>query len=353
MPRGHHAHQQRNGVAAATAMLGILTVNTGTPDAPRAREVSQFLKRFLADPRVVEIPRLLWLPLLRAVILPIRSPRSARNYRRVWMDGGSPLAVFSKRLRTALELELEARLPGAVAIESAFLYSEPLVRVALQKLRAAGAQRIVVLPLFPQASGTTTGPVYDQVGAVLRDWRALPDLSLIGDYHDDPGYIASLANSVREHWQQHERTAHLLMSFHGIPVRCVSKGDAYENQCRATASLLAAQLQLDAKDWSLSFQSRFGSERWLSPATDAVLKELPARGVRTLTVMCPGFAVDCLETLEEIAMGGREIYLHAGGEQFQYVPALNDRGDHARALALLLLNAAGIAGIVGSVGVKA
>ena len=323
-------------------MLGVLTVNTGTPDAPRAREVSQFLSRFLADPRVVEIPRLLWLPLLHGVILPIRSPRSARNYRRVWMDGGSPLAVFSRRLRMALELELEARLPGAVAVESAFLYSKPLLRAALHRLRDAGAQRIVVLPVFPQASGTTTGPVYDQVGAALRDWRALPDLSLIGDYHDDSGYIDALANSVREHWQQHERTAHLLMSFHGIPVRCVKRGDAYERQCRATASLLAAALELEADAWSLSFQSRFGSERWLTPATEGVLKELPGRGVRTLTVMCPGFAVDCLETLEEIALGGREIYLHAGGEQFQYVPALNDRGDHARALALKVLRAAGI-----------
>jgi ferrochelatase len=322
-------------------VLGVLTVNTGTPAAPRAREVSQFLSRFLADPRVVEIPRLLWLPLLRGVILPIRSPRSARNYRRIWMDGGSPLAVHSERLRAALELELEARLPGAALIESAFLYSEPQVRAALQRLRDAGARRIVVLPLFPQASGTTTGPVYDQVGSALRDWRALPDLALVGNYHDDPGYIGALADSVREHWQQHGRTAHLLMSFHGIPVRCVARGDQYQSQCQATAKLLAAALELDADAWSLSFQSRFGAERWLGPATDAVLAALPGRGVRTLTVMCPGFAVDCLETLEEIALGGREIYLHAGGEQFQYVPALNERGDHARALITRALAAHG------------
>lgn len=323
-------------------MLGILTVNTGTPDAPRAREVSQFLSRFLADPRVVELPRLFWWPLLRGVILPIRSPRSARNYRRVWMDGGSPLAVYSKRLRAALELELEATLPGAVAIESAFLYSQPAVRTSLQRLRDAGAQRIVVLPMFPQASGTTTGAVYDQVGAVLRDWRALPDLHLLGDYHDNAEYIRALANSVREHWQQHGRTVHLLMSFHGIPVRCVKRGDAYESHCRSTANLLAAELELEADAWSLSFQSRFGSERWLTPATDGVLAELPRRAVRTLTVMCPGFAVDCLETLEEIAMAGRETFLHAGGEQFQYVPALNDRGDHALALTRLLLATAGV-----------
>ena len=300
-------------------MLGVVTVNTGTPDAPQAREVSRFLRRFLADPRVVELPRLLWLPLLRGVILPLRSPRSARNYRRVWMDGGSPLAVYSQRLRHALELELEAQLPGAVALESAFLYSDPLLPAALQKLRAAGAQRIVV----------------------LRDWRALPDLHLIGDYHADDGFIGALANSAREHWQQHGRTAHLLMSFHGIPLRCVDRGDAYEAQCRTTAVRLAAALELRAADWSLSFQSRFGKARWLTPATDQVLHELAGNGVRTVTVMCPGFAVDCLETLEEIAIGGREIYLHAGGTQFQYVPALNDRGDHARALARLILANAG------------
>ncbi len=322
-------------------MLGVVTVNTGTPDAPQAREVSRFLSRFLADPRVVELPRALWLPLLRGVILPLRSPRSARNYRRVWMDGGSPLAVHSQRLRQALELELEVRLPGAVVVESAFLYSEPFLPATLSKLRAAGARRIVVLPLFPQASGTTTGPVYDQASAALREWRALPSLHLIGDYHADDAYIDALANSVREHWQQHGRTAHLLMSFHGIPQRCVDRGDPYGEQCRATAVRLAAALGLGAAEWTLSFQSRFGKARWLAPATDRMMAEFPGKGVRSVTVICPGFAVDCLETLEEIAIGGRETYLHAGGEQFQYVPALNDRGDHARALARLVLANAG------------
>jgi len=321
--------------------LGVLTVNTGTPEAPNAPAVRRFLARFLADPRVVELPRLLWLPLLRGVILPLRAPRSARNYRRVWMDDGSPLAVYARRLHAALEMELEAQRPGAVALESAFLYSEPQLRAALQRLRAADASRIVVLPLFPQCSGTTTGAVYDQVGAELREWRALPDVSLIGDYHDHPDYIAALANSVREHWQQHGRTAQLLMSFHGIPQRCVQRGDPYEQHCRQTANLLAAALELGASDWSLSFQSRFGSARWLGPPTDQVLAGLPRSGVRSLTVICPGFAVDCLETLEEIAVEGREIYLHAGGEQFQYVPALNDRDDHARALAHRVLDAAG------------
>jgi ferrochelatase len=312
--------------------LGVLTVNTGTPDEPRAAAVRRFLGRFLADPRVVELPRVFWLPLLHGIVLPLRAPRSARNYRQVWMDDGSPLAVHARRLRDALELEFEAQRPGAVAVENAFLYSGEGVRAALDRLRAAGAARIVVLPLYPQCSGTTTGPVYDQVGAALRDWRALPDLEFVGDYHDDPGYIAALADSVREHWQRHGRTAQLLMSFHGLPQRCVQRGDPYEQQCRRTASLLGAALELGEREWSLSFQSRFGAERWLGPATEAELAALPKRGVRTLTVMCPGFSLDCLETLEEVALRGRSIYLQAGGEQFQYVPALNDRADHARAL---------------------
>ena len=322
-------------------MLGVVIVNTGTPDAPHARDVRRFLRRFLADPRVVELPRLFWLPLLYALVLPLRSPRSARLYRSVWMDGGSPLAVYSQRLRHALELELEALQPGGVAVECAFLYSDPSLAKALANLRRAGAQRIVVLPLYPQASGAATGAVYDQAGAALRGWRLLPGLHLIGEYHADAGYIASLADSVREHWQRNGRTARLLVSFHGIPQRSVDRGDLYADQCHATAQRLAAALELGADEWSVAFQSRFGRARWLAPSTDRVLHDLPGSGVRTLTVICPGFAVDCLETLEEIAMRGREIFLHAGGTQFQYVPALNDRGDHARALARLVLANAG------------
>ena len=195
--------------------------------------------------------------------------------------------------------------------------------------------------MFPQTSGTTTGAVFDHVGASLRAWRSLPDLQLIANYHDDAGYIGALANSVREHWQKHGRTSQLLMSFHGIPQRCVQRGDPYQQQCQQTADRLAAALELAPSEWSLSYQSRFGRARWLGPSTALTLAALPGRGVHSLTVICPGFAVDCLETLEEIALVGREIYLRAGGTQFQYVPALNDRGDHARALARRVLDAAG------------
>jgi len=324
-------------------MLGILTVNTGTPDAPHAAAVRRFLSSFLADPRVVELPRLLWLPLLYGVILPLRAPRSARSYRKVWMSEGSPLAVYSRQLRAALEHAARAGDSAGggtgVAVESAFLYSEPRVRVGLERLRAAGAQRIVVLPLFPQCSGTTTGAVYHQVAAALHSWRELPALRLISDYHADEGYVRALADSVREHWQRQGGPAHLLLSFHGIPQRCIQRGDPYERHCQVTAQRLASELGLEADAWTLSFQSRFGKARWLAPATDRTLAQLPGRGVRALNVLCPGFAVDCLETLEEIAIGGREIFLHAGGERFEYVAALNARTDHAQALARLCLQA--------------
>lgn len=317
-------------------MLGVLLVNTGTPDAPRAPQVRRFLARFLSDQRVVELPRLLWQPLLRLVILPVRGPRSARNYQKVWLPGGSPLTVHTRALVGALRQALAA-LPGGVLVQDAYLYSNPGVAAGLAQLRAAGATRLVVLPHYPQCSGTTTGAVFDQVGAALRAWRALPDCRVIGDYHRDAGYIGALAASVREHWQAAGRRSHLLMSFHGIPVRCVQKGDPYEAQCQATAAALAAALELAPSDWTLSFQSRFGSEKWLGPATDATLAALPGRGVRELAVVCPGFGVDCLETLEEIVIGGQEAFRHAGGTAFGYVPALNGRADHAAALARIVL----------------
>ena len=323
-------------------MLGVLIINTGTPDAPRAPEVRRFLARFLSDQRVVELPRLLWQPLLRFVILPVRGPRSARNYQKIWMAGGSPLAVYSRELAGAVQVLLESTLgEGNVRVLDAYLYSDPDVGAGFELLREQGADEVVVLPLYPQCSGTTTGAAYDQVGTALHGWRDLPTLRVIGNYHADPGYIGALAASVREHWAKHGRSAHLLMSFHGIPVRCVTKGDPYEAHCQRTARLLADALGLATDEWTLSFQSRFGSEKWLGPATDQMLAELPARGVRELAVLCPGFGVDCLETLEEIAIGGAEIFGHAGGTRYEYVPALNARADHAAALAQLVLAGSG------------
>jgi protoporphyrin/coproporphyrin ferrochelatase len=323
--------------AEARASTGVLLVNTGTPAAPTAGAVRRFLRPFLSDPRVVELPRWLWLPLLNCVILPLRAPRSAANYRKVWLPGGSPLAVHSAALAGALQAELDQLTPARYRVGCAFLYSEPAVAATLQSLCAAGCTRIIVLPMFPQYSGTTTAAVHDQVGVALRALRALPELRLLRDYHADARYIAALAGSVRAHWQQHERSNHLLMSFHGIPQRCVTLGDPYETQCRATAGALAAALELRESQWTLSFQSRFGKARWLEPATDRTLQQLGKRRLGLLDVICPGFAVDCLETLEEIAIGGSEIFRHAGGGELRYIGALNGAPEHARALAQVAL----------------
>ncbi|HYM41312.1 MAG TPA: ferrochelatase [Steroidobacteraceae bacterium] len=316
--------------------IGILLVNSGTPEAATAAAVRRFLKRFLSDPRVVELPRALWLPLLYAVVLPLRPRRVARKYRRIWTEAGSPLRDFSERLRAELNSALARRLLAPLSVELGMLYSPPSVRDALARLRASGAQRILVVPLFPQYCGATTGAVYDQVSGELRRWRWLPELRLVAEYHDHPGYIDALRASVVEHWQREGRTPHLLMSFHGIPERNFHRGDPYFCKCQKTARLLADELMLRDDEWSAAFQSRFGAAGWLKPYTREVLEAMPARGVRAVTVVCPGFAVDCLETLEEIDIENRAAFMSAGGERFQYVPALNARPVHAQCLTDLI-----------------
>jgi ferrochelatase len=322
--------------ASTPSLSAVLLVNTGTPVEPRSGSVRSFLRLFLADPRVIELPRVLWLPLLYGLVLPLRAPRSARKYRQIWQTEGSPLLVNTSALRSALQQDLAAARPD-LRVEQAFLYSPPFVGEALEALRASGVRRLLVLPLFPQSSGSTTGAVYDQVAAALRAWRALPELRYIPSYHADGAYISALAASIDEHWRSHGSRSHLLMSFHGIPESYVAGGDRYAEECQQTATQLAAALTLAREDWSLSFQSRFGANRWLTPATDASLQQLPGRGIRAVTLVCPGFAADCLETLEEIALEGRETFIEAGGERFDYVPALNGRPDHAAALAGLIL----------------
>jgi ferrochelatase len=313
-----------------------LLVNTGTPKAARAAEVRQFLRPFLSDPRVVELPRWLWVPLLNGLILPLRAPKSARNYQRIWRTDGSPLAVYSAALAEAVARALQGVAPDSFSVKVAYLYSKPGVAESIQQCIAGGMRRLIMLPMYPQYSGTTTAAVFDQVSRELQTLRAIPELHFIRDFHLDSAYVAALAASVREHWNRNQRGGHLLMSFHGIPERCVLRGDPYGDQCKATAAALAAALDLKADDWSLSFQSRFGKARWLEPATDATLVNLARASHPSLDVICPGFSVDCLETLEEIAIGGREIYQHAGGGEFRYIGALNARADHAAALAGLV-----------------
>jgi ferrochelatase len=317
--------------------IGILLVNSGTPASPAPRDVRKFLAGLLGDPRVVELPRTLWLPILYGLILPFRPRSSARKYRKIWSRAGSPLLVLSEQLRSELIGTLAQQMLAPLSVELAMLYGgDPTVPQALAKLRESGAQRILVVPLFPQYCGATTGAVYDRVNAELRHWRWLPELRYVAEYHDYPGYIDALRASVAQHWETHGKTQHLLISFHGIPERYFHKGDPYFCKCQKTARLLADELMLKDTQWSVSFQSRFGADAWLKPYTSAVLDEMPGRGTRRVTVVCPGFAVDCLETLEEIETENRDVFIAAGGEQFQYVPALNSRPEHARFLADLI-----------------
>jgi protoporphyrin/coproporphyrin ferrochelatase len=320
----------------ATERIGVLLVNTGTPASPTPREVRRFLRRFLSDPRVIELPRALWLPILYGVVLTLRPPRTARKYRQIWTPEGSPLAVRSEALRAALAVTLAQRALAPMSVEHAMLYSQPSVRDSLRRLRESGLQRLVVLPLFPQYSGTTTGAVYDQVTAELSTWRSLPEVRFISDYHDHPGYIEALRASVAQHQQQQGRTRRLLLSFHGIPAEYTKRGDPYFARCQRTARLLADELMLADDAWQVSFQSRLGRARWLEPYTSVVLANLPRTGIDSVTVICPGFAVDCLETLEEIEIENRAVFLDAGGQTYHYVPALNESSAHAHFLAELI-----------------
>jgi protoporphyrin/coproporphyrin ferrochelatase len=314
---------------------GVLLVNSGTPDTLTLRGVRSFLRGLLGDRRTIELPRGLWLPLLYGVILPLRPWRSARKYRKVWTAEGSPLLVYSQRLRAALATQLASTCGADIEVELGMLYSSPGVGAGLEKLRAAGAQRIVVLPLFPQYSGTTTAAAFDQVAASLRNWRWLPQLQFIADYHDDERWLDAIAASIRAHREAQGSTEHLLMSFHGIPARYAAQGDPYFRKCERSAHAIAQRLGMDS-DWSFSFQSRVGYERWLEPYTDQAIVALARRGLQRIAVVCPGFAVDCLETIEEIGIDYGAQFRAAGGSELVYIPALNDSALHVQALAAVI-----------------
>ena len=316
--------------------LGVLLVNLGTPSAPTAAGIRPFLRRFLADPRVVELPRWLWLPLLHGVILPFRPRRTAQNYSKIWSDEGSPLWVQCRRLTERLN-ERAARSGHPVVYRFALSYSEPFIDEALDDLRRHGCRAVTVLPLYPQYAGSTTGAVFAAVTRCLNRWRWVPALHFVGGYADHPLYIEAVAASIRHHRDRRGRDAKaraepkLLFSFHGTPHRSLLQGDPYHCQCHKSARLVAAELKLAADDWQLSFQSRFGGAPWLQPYTDEALLKL-ARAGEAVEVVCPGFSVDCVETLEEIALAGKEKFFAAGGAGFDYIPALNDGEEHLRLL---------------------
>ena len=313
--------------------MGVLVTNLGTPAAPTTAAVRRYLAEFLADPRVVELPRWLWWPILHGVILRLRPRRSAAAYREIWSEEGSPLLVNSRRVAAALEEVLTEMRPGAVKVVLGMRYGEPSIGAALKTLKDRGARRVLVLPLYPQYSATTTGSTYDAVFQALTAERRVPDLRLVSGYHAHPGYIDALAASVRSARAQHGHGGRLLMSFHGLPQRYCDAGDPYYSQCLETARLVAARLEEAPENWAIAFQSRVGREKWLQPYTESLLREWAESGVRHVHVVCPGFSADCLETLEEIAIRAATLFRSRGGESLHYVAALNDHPDHIRCLA--------------------
>ncbi|SIT68814.1 ferrochelatase [Ectothiorhodosinus mongolicus] len=318
--------------------LGILVTNLGTPDAPTRSALRRYLKQFLWDPRVVDAPRPLWWVILNGIILNTRPQKSAAKYASIWWEEGSPLLVITKRQQEGLQERLSASVPGPVKVAIAMRYGNPSIAAGLDELRRAGARRILILPMYPQYAASTTASTFDEVTNTLRQWRWVPEVRFVMSYHTDPHYIQSVANSIREYWAEHGEADHLLFSFHGIPQKYLEEGDPYHCFCRATARLVTEKLGManDSDRWSVCFQSRFGKAQWLTPYTQETIKGLPAKGVKSLHVVCPGFSADCLETLEEIADEGEEDFLHAGGEKFGYIPALNARDDHMDAVAAVI-----------------
>ena len=321
--------------------LGVLVVNLGTPDAPTAAAVRRYLRQFLWDPRVVEYPRVLWWLILNLVILVIRPSKSAHAYQQVWTEQGSPLLVHSQDIANAMQTQLSASLSGNVCVELAMTYGNPSVEAGLNKLHAAGARRIVVVPLYPQYSGTTTASVFDAVTHALSKRRWVPELRFVNHYHDKPDFIAAVAASIREHWEKNGRGKHLLFSFHGLPKSNLENGDPYHCHCLKSARLISEALELQEGEWSVAFQSRVGREEWLQPYTEEVLAQFGQEEMQRVDVVCPGFAADCLETLEEIALRYAEVFVEAGGGTLSYVPALNARDDHVKFLSELVISHSG------------
>jgi ferrochelatase len=318
--------------------IGVLLVNLGTPDSPSYFAVQRFLREFLSDRRVIDTSRLIWLPLLYGVVLPFRPIRTVRNYRKVWMNGGSPLAVYSERLAAKVGRLMQDRFGDRVRVDLGMTYGNPSLADTIRSLVKQNVRKLLVLPLYPQYCSSTTGSVFDRTTEALtrRPWQ--PEMRFVNDYFNDAGYVDLLTSSIQQHWTEIGERSHLLFSYHGIPAVYVAEGDPYQAQAQATTRLVASRLGLAQEEWSHCYQSRFGSVVWLQPYTLDTLKALVARGVRKVTVVSPSFAVDCLETLEEVAIDYRNKFRKMGGERLTLVPALNDDEGHAQVLATIVGN---------------
>jgi protoporphyrin/coproporphyrin ferrochelatase len=320
--------QPRQGEHARSA---VLLVNLGTPDSPTPKAVRRYLRQFLSDPRVIEIPRLLWLPILYCVVLATRPQASARKYASIWSPEGSPLRVHTEQQANLLG----ERLGPRIRVEFAMRYGEPSIPGVLARLKADGCERVLLFPLYPQYAASTTASALDHAAEYLRKTRNVPEIRLIKEFHEHPAYIDALAGLVRDHWRESGRAQKLVMSFHGLPSYTLARGDPYAHQCQRTARLLAERLGLAEGEWQLAFQSRFGRTAWIEPYTATTLADCGRRGMHRVDVVCPGFVADCLETLEELGIEGRKAFLDAGGKEFHLLPCLNERADWIDALAII------------------
>ena len=316
-------------------ITGVLINNLGTPASPGVSDVRAFLKQFLSDPRVIRVPRPIWWLILNVIILNTRPKRSSEAYQEIWTDQGSPLLAISQSQVKRLQSWTQSGFPY-VRIEPGMRYGTPSIEQGLDRLRQAGATRYLIMPMYPQYSTTTTASTKDEVLRVFESWQSIPEFKFVCQYFDEPQYIEALNSSVEEHWQKNGRSSRLLMSFHGIPEQYSRQGDPYGGQCESTAKLLAEKLGLDPEQWILSFQSRLGPKKWLGPYTDHTLREMARQGVESIDVICPGFSVDCLETLEEIAVRDKQLFLDSGGKAYSYIPCLNDRQQHIEMIGHLI-----------------
>ncbi len=316
--------------------IGVLITNLGTPDAPTPKALHRYLKEFLWDPRVVEVPRLIWWFALNGVILRIRPRRSAKAYAGVFTEEGSPLLVHTRNQSAALQALLAEQGHGNVVVDFAMRYGNPSIPSVLEAMFNKGVRKLLVLPLYPQYSGSTAASTFDAIAKDFTARRWIPDLRFVSHYHDYAPFIAAAAQRIREHWDTHGRADKLLFSYHGVPMRYLHNGDPYHCECYKTSRLIAEALGLGRDEYITTFQSRFGREEWLKPYTDATLKAFPAQGVKSVQVFCPGFSADCLETIEEIGEENKHYFEEAGGERYEYITALNDRPDHIAALASLV-----------------
>lgn len=316
--------------------LGVLVTNLGTPDAPTASALRRYLREFLSDPRVVEVPRPLWWLILNGVILRIRPRRSAAAYKTVWTEEGSPLLTHTQAQANAIRQRMQQQYGDDVVVEFAMRYGNPSIPSVLEKMMQQGVRKLVVLPLYPQYSASTTASTFDKISQDFVKRRWLPEFRFITHYHDFQPFIAAAAARIRRHWDKHGRTDKLMFSYHGIPLRYLKNGDPYHCECHKTSRLIATELGLSKDEYMTTFQSRFGREEWLKPYTDATLKGLPEQGVKSVQVFCPGFSADCLETIEEIGEENREYFMESGGERYEYISALNSEPEHIDALMQLL-----------------